>query len=54
MSKSTTGGAAFIVVGVVFVAIGSGSQRAFMPIGVAFIAIGVAFVMRGRRGRLIR
>ncbi|HEY7111360.1 MAG TPA: hypothetical protein VIA45_00390 [Thermoanaerobaculia bacterium] len=49
MNKSLAGGAAFIVVGVAFVAIGSGSQRAFIPIGVAFIAIGLAFMRRGRR-----
>ena len=49
MSKSVAGGASFIVVGVVFVAIGSGGQRAFVPIGLAFIAIGIAFLLRSRR-----
>lgn len=49
MNKSTAGGSSFIAVGVVFVAIGSGSQRAFFPIGLAFIAIGIVFIRRGRR-----
>ena len=49
MNKSIAGGSSFIVVGVVFVAIGSGSQRAFFPIGLAFIAIGIVFIRRGRR-----
>lgn len=51
MNKSAAGGAAFLVVGVVFLAIGSGGQRAFLPIGMAFIASGIAFIARGRRER---
>ena len=54
MNKSIGGGAAFVVVGVVFVAIGSGSERAFLPIGAAFVAIGIAFILRGRRERHVR
>ena len=54
MNKSIAGGSSFIVVGVVFVAIGSGSQRAFLPIGLAFIAIGIVFIIRGRRERPIK
>ena len=54
MNKSIAGGESFIGVGVVFVAIGSGSQRAFIPIGVAFIAIGIAFMRRGRRERPVK
>ena len=54
MNKLTAGGSSFIVVGVVFVAIGSGSQHAFLPIGLAFIAIGIVFIMRARRERLVK
>ena len=49
MSKSTSGGAAFVVVGVVFIAIGSSGQRAFLPIGLAFVVIGFMFIARQRR-----
>ena len=49
MSKSTAGGAAFIVVGAVFIAIGSSGQRAFLPIGLAFAVIGFMFIARQRR-----
>ncbi len=49
MSSSTAGGAAFIVVGVVFIAIGSSGQRAFMAIGAAFVVIGFIFIARRRR-----
>jgi len=49
MSSATAGGAAFIVVGVVFIAIGSSGQRAFIAIGAAFVLIGFVFLGR-RRG----
>ncbi len=49
MSSSTAGGAAFIVVGVVFIAIGSSGQHAFMAIGAAFAVIGFLFIARRRR-----
>jgi hypothetical protein len=49
MSSSTAGGAAFIVVGVVFIAIGSSGQHAFMPIGAAFAVIGFILIARRRR-----
>ena len=48
MSKSTSR-AAFVVVGVVFTAIGSSGQRAFLPIGLAFVVIGFMFIARQRR-----
>ena len=51
MSKSTAGGAAFVVVGVVFMAIGSSGQRAFLPIGLAFVVIGFMFIARHRRSQ---
>ncbi len=54
MNKSIAGGSSFIVVGVVFVAIGNGSQHAFLPIGFAFIAIGIVFIRRGRRENRIQ
>ena len=49
MSKSIAGGAGFVVVGVVFISIGSSGQRAFLPIGMAFIVIGFIFIVRQRR-----
>ena len=49
MSRSIAGGMAFVVVGVVFIAIGSSGQRAFIPIGVAFVVIGFIFIARQRR-----
>jgi len=52
MNRSTTGGAAFVVVGVVFIAIGSSGNYAFLPIGAAFIMIGFMFIARRRSGRL--
>jgi LPXTG-motif cell wall-anchored protein len=52
MSSSTAGGAAFVVVGVVFIAIGSSGQRAFMAIGAAFVVIGFVFIARRRRSGL--
>jgi len=53
MNRSTAGGAVFVVVGVVFIAIGSSGQHAFLPIGLAFMAIGFMFIARQRRsGRL--
>ena len=51
--KSIAGAAGFVVVGVVFISIGSSGQRAFLPIGIAFIVIGSMFIIRQRRsGRL--
>jgi zinc transporter ZupT len=49
MNKSIAGGIAFIVVGVVFIILGSGGQRAYLPIGLAFAAIGILFIVRQRR-----
>jgi len=56
VNKSAAGGSAFIVVGVAFIAIGSGGsgQRAFLPIGLAFFATGISFVVRGRRERPVK
>jgi len=39
------------VVGVVFMAIGSSGQRAFLPIGLAFVVIGFMFIARHRRSQ---
>jgi hypothetical protein len=53
MNRSTAGGAAFVVVGVVFIAVGSSGQHAFLPIGLAFVVIGFMLIARQRRsGRL--
>ena len=53
MNKSTAGGGALVVVGAVFIAIGSSGQHAFLPIGAAFVVIGFIFIARQRRsGRL--
>jgi hypothetical protein len=40
---------AFIVIGVVFIAIGSSGQRAFLAIGAAFIILGMVSLVRQRR-----
>jgi formate hydrogenlyase subunit 3/multisubunit Na+/H+ antiporter MnhD subunit len=53
MNKSIAGGIAFVLVGLVFIILGSGGQRAYLPIGMAFALIGVIFIVRQRRmGRL--
>jgi hypothetical protein len=40
----------FIVLGVVFIAIGSSGQHAFLGIGAAFLVIGFVSLARQRRG----
>jgi hypothetical protein len=40
---------AFIALGVVFIAIGSSGQRAFLGLGAAFLALGIVFLVRQRR-----
>ncbi|HEY6928070.1 MAG TPA: hypothetical protein VJA66_00205 [Thermoanaerobaculia bacterium] len=53
MNKSIAGGIAFILAGLVFLVLGSGSQRGYLAIGLTFSAIGVIFIVRQRRmGRL--
>jgi membrane-bound ClpP family serine protease len=47
--KTGAPGIAFIVLGVVFIAIGSSGQRAFLGIGAAFIVIGTVSLVRRRR-----
>jgi hypothetical protein len=42
---------AFLALGVIFLAIGTGGQRNFIAIGAAFLAIGVVFLARSRRAR---
>jgi len=42
-------GAVFLTIGVVFLAVGSSGQRAFIAVGAAFIAVGVALLVRQRR-----
>jgi hypothetical protein len=54
MNRATAGGAAFLAVGVAFIAIGSSGQRAFIPIGAAFVFIGVMFIVRRRRSGGLR
>jgi len=51
MNSSIAGGLAFVAVGVVFIALGSSGQRAYLPIGVTFALIGVFFIVRQRRSR---
>jgi hypothetical protein len=43
-------GAVFIALGVVFIAVGSSGQRAFLGVGAAFLVIGLVSLMRQRRG----
>jgi drug/metabolite transporter (DMT)-like permease len=49
MKATGAPGIAFIVLGVVFIAIGSSGQRAFLGIGAAFIVIGMVSLVRKRR-----
>jgi hypothetical protein len=49
MKATGAPGIAFIVIGVVFIAIGSSGQRAFLGIGAAFIVIGMLSLVRQRR-----
>jgi drug/metabolite transporter (DMT)-like permease len=49
MKPTGAPGIAFIVIGVVFIAIGSSGQRAFLGIGAAFIVIGMVSLVRQRR-----
>jgi hypothetical protein len=48
-ATSQAPGAVFLTIGVVFLAVGSSGQRAFIAVGAAFIAIGVALLVRQRR-----
>jgi len=44
-TRSRTPGAVFLAIGVVFVAVGSSGQRAFLGVGAAFIALGIVFLV---------
>jgi hypothetical protein len=49
-AKSRAPGAVFLVIGIVFLAVGSSGQRgAFIAVGASFIAIGLALLVRQRR-----
>jgi hypothetical protein len=50
MSGRRGPGAALLVIGVVFVAVGSSGQRAFLATGLAFLAVGVVLLLRARSG----
>jgi len=48
-ARSRAPGAVFLVIGIVFLAVGSSGQRtAFIAVGAAFIAVGVALLVRHR------
>jgi len=49
MKSQAAPGVVFIVLGTVFIAIGSSGQRAFLGIGAAFLVIGFVYVFRQRR-----
>jgi hypothetical protein len=49
MKATGAPGIVFIVLGVVFIAIGSSGQRAFLGIGAAFAVIGLVSLIRQRR-----
>ena len=49
MKATGASGIAFIVLGVVFIAIGSSGQRAFLGVGAAFAVIGLVSLIRQRR-----
>jgi hypothetical protein len=48
-ATSRAPGAVFLTIGVVFLAVGSSGQRAFIAVGAAFVAIGIALLVRQRR-----
>ena len=50
MKQPGAPGIAFVVLGVVFIAIGSSGQRAFLGLGAAFLVIGLVSLVRQRRG----
>ena len=49
MKGTATPGVVFIVLGVVFIAVGSSGQRTFLGIGAAFAVIGLVSLIRQRR-----
>jgi hypothetical protein len=49
LKRSTAPGIAFIVIGIVFITIGSSGQRGLIAVGAAFVAIGLVTVIRQRR-----
>ncbi len=49
MKGTATPGIVFIVLGVVFIAVGSSGQRAFLAVGAAFAVIGLVSLIRQRR-----
>ena len=49
MKTTSAPGIAFLVLGVVFIAIGSSGQRAFLGLGAAFAVIGLISLIRQRR-----
>jgi hypothetical protein len=50
MKQPGAPGIAFIVLGVVFIAIGSSGQYAVLGVGIAFLALGLLALARQRRG----
>jgi drug/metabolite transporter (DMT)-like permease len=50
MKRPVAPGMVFIVLGVVFIAIGSSGQRAFLGVGAAFLIVGLVSLARQRRG----
>ncbi len=49
MKSTGAPGIAFLVIGIVFIAIGSSGRSAFVAVGAAFVAIGVVMMVRQRR-----
>jgi len=49
MSRPVAPGAMFIILGVVFIVIGSSGQRALLAVGAAFLVIGLVSLARQRR-----
>jgi hypothetical protein len=49
MSRPAAPGVVFIILGVVFIAIGSSGWRALFAVGAAFLIIGLVSVVRERR-----
>ena len=49
MASSQKPGIAFLVIGVVFIAVGASGPHALLAVGVVFMAVGAALTARARK-----
>ena len=50
MGQKGKPGIIFLILGMAFIALGIGGQRAFLVAGLAFLAVGLVTAIRQRRG----